>query len=182
MELMQGQQAPLFAMEDVFGNKVNLQDYAGHNIMVSFYRFSSCPFCHLRIQRILGQYQKFADNGLKMISFWQSPKASILEHVGRQQLPFPLIPDPAKQIYQLYHVEKSWLGALKVMGEPGLMRKALQGGFNPAKADGDLNQLPADFLIGPDLTIRQAYYGQHIGDHIGFAEIERFLGMNAYIR
>ncbi len=179
MEIMQGQKAPLFAMEDVFGNTINLRDYAGHRVMLSFYRFSSCPFCNLRIQKILGQFRKFEENDLKMISFWQSPRASILEHVGHQQPPFPLIPDPDKQIYRLYHVENSWLGALKAMGEPGLMMKALKGGFNPAKADGDMNQLPADFLIAPDLTIQQAYYGKHIGDHIDFTEIERFLGIPA---
>lgn len=42
-----------------------------------------------------------------------------------------------------------------------------------------MNQLPADFLIGPDLTIHQAYYGKHIGDHIGFADIEKFLGIES---
>lgn len=108
MELKQGEKAPMFAMEDVFGNTINLQDYAGHKVMISFYRFSSCPFCNLRVQRILGQYHKFEENGLKMISFWQSPKESILEHVAQQQPPFPLIPDPAKQMYRLYDVEKSW--------------------------------------------------------------------------
>lgn len=175
MGLMRGQFIPNFVAKDVFGNTIDLRDYAGHKIMISFYRFSSCPFCNLRVQRILAHYQKFEENGLKMISFWQSPKESILEHVGQQQPPFPMIPDPEKRIYRLYQVEKSWLGALKVMRDPKMVAKAFKRGFNPATADGDMNQLPADFLINPDLTIHAAYYGQHIGDHIGFPEIESFL-------
>ncbi|MDQ0196873.1 redoxin domain-containing protein [Paenibacillus wynnii] len=177
MELNKGLQAPLFVTKDVFGNTVDLNTYRGQKVMVSFYRFASCPFCNLRIQRILGNYSKFEEQGLRMISFWQSPANSILEHVGQQHLPFPMIPDPEKNFYRLYHVENSWIGALKVMREPGLVMKALKGRFNPLEADGDMNQLPADFLLNPDLTIHTAYYGEHIGDHIEFAEIERFLGI-----
>ncbi len=177
MKLTAGQQAPRFIMQDVVGETIDLQDYAGQKLMISFYRFSSCPFCNLRIQRILGQYNKFEDHGLRMISFWQSPRDSILEHVGQQQAPFPMIPDPTKHIYRLYHVENSWMGALKVMRDPIMVMKAMKGGFNPAKSDGEMNQLPADFLINPDFTIHQAYYGEHIGDHIGFADIEQFLGI-----
>jgi thioredoxin-dependent peroxiredoxin len=175
MALKFGQIAPHFAAKDIFGKDINLSDYAGYKIMVSFYRFSSCPFCNLRIQRILAQYHLFEEKGLRMISFWQSTRDSILEHVGKQNLPFPIISDPERHIYRMYHVEQSWLGALKVMKSPNLIAKALEHGFNPATADGDLNQLPADFLINPDQTIHQAFYGEHIGDHISFADIESFL-------
>jgi thioredoxin-dependent peroxiredoxin len=175
MRLQQGQLAPLFMTNDVFGNQIDLQEYAGHKLMISFYRFSSCPFCNLRVQRILGHFRKFEASGLKIISFWQSTTESILEHVSKQQPPFPLIPDPEKKIYQLYQVENSWLGTFKVMQDPGLVAKALKGGFNPMKSDGEMNQLPADFFINPDLTIHEAYYGKNIGDHIGFSEIARFL-------
>ena len=175
MTLRQGEQAPRFAVTDVFGQRVDLMDYAGHKTMVSFYRFASCPFCNIRIQRLISHQDRFEAHGLKLISFWQSSQDSILEHVGRQEPAFPIIADPAKTIYDMYHVGSSWLGALKVMKAPGLMASALKRGFNPATADGDMNQLPADFLINPDLTIHQAYYGEHIGDHIGFEAIDRFL-------
>ncbi len=175
MALKRGQQAPHFAAKDVFGGEVNLSAYAGHKTMVSFYRFSSCPFCNLRIQRILARQQHFEEKGLRMISFWQSTGDTILEHVGQQNPPFPMISDPDKQIYRMYDVEQSWRGALKVMKSPSLVMNALKRGFNPATADGDMNQLPADFLLNPDLTIHHAYYGEHIGDHIDFADIDRFL-------
>lgn len=175
MVLQAGQQAPLFAVKDVYGRQIDLGNYAGSKTMVSFYRFASCPFCNIRVQRILSQHDRFEAQGLKMISFWQSSENSILEHVGQQKAPFPMIADPDKNIYELYDVGNSWLGALKVMKAPGLMASALKKGFNPATADGDMNQLPADFLINPDLTIHQAYYGEHIGDHVGFEAIDRFL-------
>ena len=166
----------MFTTTDVLGRTIDLQAYQGQKVMLSFYRFASCPFCNLRVQRILNQYDKFEAQGLRMISFWQSPRASILEHVGEHEMPFPLIPDPDRNFYQQYGVENSWVGALKVMREPKLIMQAMKDGFNPTSADGKMNQLPADFLLNPDLTIHTAYYGEHIGDHIGFAEIEQFLG------
>ena len=42
-------------------------------------------------------------------------------------------------------------------------------------SDGNHLQLPADFLLNPDLTIARAYYGRDIGDHLPLNEIEQFL-------
>jgi hypothetical protein len=42
--------------------------------------------------------------------------------------------------------------------------------------EGDKALIPADFLVGPDLIIEQAYYGNDIGDHLPLPEIDSFLG------
>jgi len=41
--------------------------------------------------------------------------------------------------------------------------------------DGDWAMIPADFLIGPDFRIAEAFYGRHIGDHLPLERIEAFL-------
>jgi hypothetical protein len=51
----------------------------------------------------------------------------------------------------------------------------MRTGFRGGKVDGSKKLIPADFLIGPDLTIERAFYGTHIGDHLPIAEIESFL-------
>ena len=35
--------------------------------------------------------------------------------------------------------------------------------------------VPADFLIGPDLTVEVAYYGSDIGDHLPLEKIYQWL-------
>jgi thioredoxin-dependent peroxiredoxin len=35
--------------------------------------------------------------------------------------------------------------------------------------------VPADFLIGPDLTVQVAYYGKDIGDHLPVERINGWL-------
>lgn len=178
MRLFNGEKAPDFQTEDVFDRPIHLKDYYGQKVLLSFYRFSACPFCNLRVHKLMGHATYFEKKGLQMISFWQSPKESILEHVGQKKPPFPMIPDPEKEIYKLYRVEKSWGGAMKLMiKQPSLAVEAMKEGFNPKHIDGEMNLIPADFLILPDSTIYKAYYGEHIGDHIPFEEIEKFLDL-----
>ena len=180
MRLLHGNKAPDFQREDIFGNLIRLEDYVGKKVLLSFYRFSACPFCNMRVHKLMGYADAYEKKGLHMISFWQSPKDSILEHVGQKNPPFPMIPDPAKEVYTLYGVENSWGGALKLMTrQPSLAAQAMREGVNPKHIDGELNLIPADFLIRPDGSIHRAYYGEHIGDHIPFDEIEKFLGFNS---
>lgn len=176
MRLLAGQTAPDFKTEDVWGNSIDLRDYKGHKLMISFYRFSACPFCNMRVNKLMIECAAFEERGLKMVSFWQSPKESILKHVGKKNPPFPMIPDPLKEIYKLYRVETNWKGSIKLMmHDPSMAIEAMKGGFDPKTVDGEKNLIPADFLINPDLTINKAFYGKHIGDHIPLADIERFL-------
>ena len=45
---------------------------------------------------------------------------------------------------------------------------------NVLKMDGKFSRLPADFLVGPDLRIRLAYYGKDAGDFLLFAAVDTF--------
>jgi hypothetical protein len=47
---------------------------------------------------------------------------------------------------------------------------------NVYQMDGRFGRLPADFLVGPDLRIRLAHYGQDAGDFLLFSTIDTFAG------
>jgi hypothetical protein len=64
------------------------------------------------------------------------------------------------------------LGYLK--GIPTAMIGMLKG-FLPAKMEGDLAMIPADFLIDEKGVIQTAYYGINIGDHLSIEQIWTFL-------
>jgi thioredoxin-dependent peroxiredoxin len=36
-------------------------------------------------------------------------------------------------------------------------------------------RMPADFLIGPDLTVHTAHYAEYVYDHLGFDKLEQAL-------
>ena len=95
--------------------------------------------------------------------------------VGEQLVPFPLIGEPERAVYARYGVESSTFGFVAGLVKPKAL-VALAKGFLPGKMEGDKRLLPADFLIGPDLRIEDAYYAADISQHISFARIQKFLG------
>ncbi len=163
MGIKPGTVAPEFSMSDISGIEQSPEKYLGKKWMLSFFRYASCPACNLRVQNLLQEYDEMQENGMSILTVFESPKESILKYVGKTELPFPIIPDPERKLYKLYGVESSWLGF--IMGGPTIM-KALWNGFLPGKMEGDKAIIPADFLINPDGTIHTVYYGKNIGDHL----------------
>ena len=175
MRLRKGDLAKDFNVTDIFGKKISLKDYSGRRLMLSFYRYVSCPLCNLRVYQLIQHYPRFHEKGLEMLVFFQSPVESVLEHVGKQDAPFSIIADPNREVYALYGVESSLRGYLKGLTRTSALSEARRLGFKGGKVEGERNLIPADFLVGPDLRIEVAYYGKDIGDHLSVEEIERFL-------
>lgn len=142
--------------------------------MLSFYRYAACPFCNLRLHNLVQKLDEFETHNLKLIAIFQSPKTSLLKHLQERSVPFPgdppfpILADPRHEIYKLYKIQVSWIGFFKffkraeeykqaeALGIPGSLRNV----------EGKMNTMPADFLIGPDLTIEHAHYGEDLADHV----------------
>ena len=176
MRLQPGQPARHFEVQDIYDKRICLSDYEGRKLMLSFYRYASCPLCNLRVHQLIERYAEFQSNGLELLAFFQSPKASILKYVGRRDAPFPIVADPDRTVYRQYSVESSWVGFL-MAGITKLphLRKAMSKGYLPGKIEGQTALVPADFLIGPDLKIAVAFYGHDIGDHMPTERIDAWL-------
>ena len=173
MKLKEGNQAKHFRLEDISGKTISLDDYKERKLLLSFYRYASCPLCNLRVSELSQNYDRLSKQGLHIISFFQSPKESMMKYVGRQNAPFPIIADPERMVYKQYGIEWSWFGYIRG-GLSISMVRALRNGFKIGKMEGKKNLLPADFLI-ENLIIKSAYYGKTISDHIPIEEIEEFL-------
>jgi peroxiredoxin len=177
MRLQAGQPAPDFLRPDIGGISIRLGDYRGRYLLLSFYRYASCPFCNLRVHELLQRLSEFEKRGLSLVGVFQSAREAIMDHVGKQQPPFPIIPDPAHDLYRRYGVETSLpallLGLTVRMGRA---LKAMRKGFLPGRMEGHVTLVPADFLIGPDGNILIAYYGKDISDHLPIEIILQQLG------
>jgi peroxiredoxin len=175
MRLTAGDKARDFEVKDLSGSKVSLGEYRGKRLMLSFYRYASCPLCNLRVHELAGHYDSMKEKGLLMLAFFQSPEDSIRRYVGKQDPPFRIVADPERKVYRLYGVESSWAGFLKGSLRVSSMIAAAGKGFFPGKMEGDKAMIPADFLIGPDLIVERAYYGADIGDHMPLEDITAWL-------
>ena len=171
MKLTTGDKSPDFESFDFKGIKQTLLE-TNQPVLLTFFRHAGCPMCNLRTRQLILAYDRLKQYNLKIISVFESPAASIRRDVGRQQPPFPIIPDPERKLYKRFGVTISWTGFVKIFFvRPRHVFEAIfKNGFIPKFAEAT-PMMPADFLINPDGTIRVAYYGKDIGDHLPFDEL-----------
>lgn len=175
--LVIGMTAPAFTTRDAFGQPVQLNKEQDQKVLLSFYRYASCPLCNLRLHELLKHHTDWQAKGLRMIAVFESSPEHIHRYLDRHSAPFPIVPDPDQHLYRDYHVRPSWAAFTRawILHFPMALRAVIGKGFLPGVMDGDWSMVPADFLIGPGLHIADAFYGQHIGDHIPLERIEKFL-------
>jgi peroxiredoxin len=174
MRLRAGERAISFATRDVFGRPIQLADYAGRKLLLSFNRLATCPLCNVRMYHLIQRYPRYREQGLEIVLLTDSTLETTVRYLGQMSPPFPLIADPQREIYRSYGVETSKLRmALTWRRLPVYMEAAARGLLKPYR-DGAITLLPADFLIGPDLVIQRAHYGRDYGDYLLFEAIDRF--------
>jgi thioredoxin-dependent peroxiredoxin len=183
MQIQSGTHAPKFQTEDLFGNAINLEDFAGKWVLLSFLRNGACAMCNLRVHQMIERYPGLHVKGLEVLTIFESPRSSIAQYVGKQDAPFAIIPDPQASLYALYGVESSEekINAVMTMPETeAIVQEAAAHGFALTPEEGsNFYRLPADFLIAPDGTVRIAHYTNHVYDHLDFTAIEHQLDLHA---
>lgn len=175
VRLQPGEMAPAFQITDVDGRSVNLEDFRGQKLLLSFFRYASCFFCNLRAHALIERYPSLHRQGLQVLAVFESPPDKIRQYVGKGHVPFPLLPDPRRDLYGPYGVEARSGARLKAAWRLGDIWQGMQKGLISGDTDGEADQLPAEFLIGPDLRVVDLYYGQDAGDHMPMERIEAFL-------
>ncbi|OGG99934.1 MAG: hypothetical protein A2600_05870 [Candidatus Lambdaproteobacteria bacterium RIFOXYD1_FULL_56_27] len=172
MKLQAGDLAPQFQALDHEGNQVELAGYRGQWVLLSFYRYASCPFCNLRVHHLSQRAEELKKQNLQLIGIFQSPPEAIKQHAGARNLSFPLVSDPAQSLYRQFSLGTSWWGVFSgmVFKMPTLMQ-AMANGFWPGSIEGEFTQMPADFLIAPSGKVVLAKYGKDLGDHLSLDEV-----------
>jgi len=175
MRLNPGALAPPFETEDTLGRKVDLAAYRGQHVLLSFFRNGACALCNLRVHHLIQKVDDFRQRGLAVLAVFESPRESLMQHVTRQNPPFPLLADPLARLYDLYGVESSQekvAAAVAQVDQPWLQSLVLEAqsiGYKLVQEPGsNFFRLPADFLIGPDGRLVTAYYSDAPGRHLPF--------------
>ncbi|MFK7970336.1 MAG: peroxiredoxin family protein [Bacteroidia bacterium] len=166
-----GSTAIPFEATDLHGNAIRLSDYKGQKLLLSFFRKAACPFCNMALQDLIRNHDELEKKGIKVVALFASSKQDVMKYAGKQNPPFPIIPDGDFSIYGEYGVEVSYLGMLKSLLSPVKTFKAMTGGFFSLKTIVEEPVIPADFLIDQDQNIRKAYYGTSYDDHIPVSEV-----------
>lgn len=160
-----GEKAPVIERTDIWGDLLSVPDN-GKWFYLSFHRFAACPFCNLRTNELIRNYERFQKSKIEIVSLWPSSKENLLQFAGDERTPFPLLSDQSRQIYRAYGVtESSFAGAFRLLLHPKLIFNAIKNKRDGIAFDADQNLMPASFLINPQGIVKMAHYGKHFGDH-----------------
>ncbi len=157
-------------MRDLNGSPVTLEQFRGKYLLLSIYRSPDCPLCGLRLYQLGLAYPDLQAIGVEVVVAFEADAETVRKYAAIQRYPFALVPDPQRELFRLYAVRSSWWGirgALRLHHYWQAWRLRVGG----RKSSGNLSQLPADLLIGPDQMVLRAYYGRDFGDHLPLQEI-----------
>jgi len=156
---------------------VNLSDYKGRKVLLTFFCNAGCPVCNLRMHELLARAAAFERKGLTVIAVYESTAQNMQQYTEGQVIPFVMIPDADRQLYSQYAIERSGRKAFVslfhgVIGKAGRGKKLFK---RKIEQDGHNTTIGADFLIDENGKVALAHYGQYIGDHLPLHEIDTFL-------
>lgn len=177
MKVQPPQAAPSFTIKDVNGTVINLNDYRGKKVMLTFYRNVGCPVCNLRFHELQAQADYFKLKGLTLLAVYESSPEKMKTYLEGESYYATMIPNQDLSLYQLYNIERSSGKLMKGMfhGAMGKMKKGKKLFKTEIKQDGNSNRIGADFLIDENGNVKTAYYGKFVGDHLPLADIKQFL-------
>lgn len=180
MKIQEGQYARDFTAFDIEGNKVNLSDFKGKKIILSFYRNVNCPFCNRRVHQLMGMNLRLKNSGVQVLFFFESSNEKISSSVFHQGVsPWPVIGDPERTVYKLYGVEKSVLKFMRTMIASNPLKAKQETAHLNLPEDKDASQtlIPADFFIDENFKVVMAKYGKHVDDHVDMEVLKTFAGI-----
>jgi len=134
-------------------------------------RFAGCPICNLHLHSIVRRYGEIRAAGIREVVVFHSTAAELTKYEA--ELPFPLIADPDRDLYQRLGVERGPSSLLRrralramIAGQTAafMKRSAMRRSLGPLTPTGGLLGLPADFLIAPDGRLVALKYGEHAYD------------------
>ena len=57
-----GDDAPNISLPAIDGTNFEMSEMKGKRVILTFFRFSTCPFCNIRINRIVKRWNEFSDD------------------------------------------------------------------------------------------------------------------------
>ncbi|NJO00460.1 MAG: redoxin domain-containing protein [Bacteroidia bacterium] len=148
-------------------------------------RNTNCPLCSFHVFKLCKIVDELTAHGLKILVFYESQrsmfeKSKFFQENVFQHKQFSVISDPERKVYGQYQVEispqKATLQALQAAGRIADVQEAAKLGIsgNGQEAGTHPDAIPADFLIGEDLNILHAHYGNDAGDNISLDMVRGF--------
>ncbi|MGW2018895.1 peroxiredoxin-like family protein [Streptomyces sp. NPDC001927] len=170
--LTPGARVPVSTLDPVLGPPVAVPDPDPERLVhLQFRRFAGCPICHLHLRSFVRRYEEIEAAGIREVVVFHSPPEELHPHLDG--LPFPVVADPGKRLYEAFGVEFSPRSLFSPRALAPVARAIalgtgdiLRGRQRPPRLRprGGRFGLPADFLIDADGRVAAVNYGVHADD------------------
>lgn len=187
MALTVGSTAPAFTLTDTEGKEYTLESLKGKKVYLTFFRYSACIVCRLRVSQAKKKAAALKEKGVVIVPVFESTLKEMKQYVGKDATPdFPIMLDPESKVYNAYGVGKSMMGSAFGCGPCYMMFVSCK--FWPAfakYANCAVSQhmsftrqprMAADFLIDEEGKLVETYYGKVMGEHMDWEKIESWAG------
>jgi cytochrome c biogenesis protein CcmG/thiol:disulfide interchange protein DsbE len=96
--------APDFALEDLTGTEIRLNDLHGQPVLINFWA-TWCGPCRLEMPAIQERYERFKGEGLVVLAVnFDEPASAVETFRGELGLTFPLLLDQGAAVQKLYRI------------------------------------------------------------------------------
>lgn len=101
-QLIPGNPAPEFTLNDQDGNAVSLADYRGKNVVLYFYPAAMTPGCTTQACDFRDSISSLTGAGYSVLGVSRDDPAKLKQFAERDALPFPLLSDPDHSVHEAY--------------------------------------------------------------------------------
>jgi len=145
---------------------------------LEFRRFAGCPICNVHLQSMVAGHAQIVAAGIHQVVLFHSTPEEVRTYA--RDLPFDVVADPDKQLYEEFGVETSLRGVLDPRATAPVVKALFRRGgtervrpFTGATTHptGGHLGLPADILLDPAGAVVACKYGTHAYDQWSVDEL-----------
>ena len=174
-QLQIGDEAPSIVLPSIDGTDFDLSSLKGKRVIMTFFRFDSCPFCNLRIHRLVKRWNDFPEDTV-MVGIFDAKVSALKKRMKKHEVPFTLVADETYEHFLNNGVKKSIFRVmLAPLRAPLTFLETLFRGYVPMTMSlSKLSTLPVDILIDENGKIAKAHYCKDTVDHLPIDEMIEF--------
>ena len=166
-QLSVGDDAPTIVLPAVDGTDFDLSTFKGKRVILTFFRFDSCPFCNLRVHRLVKRWGEFPEDTV-MVGIFDAKLSALKKRMKKHEVPFTLVADETYEHFLNNGVKKSFFRVmLAPLRAPITFLETVVRGYIPLTLSiPKLSTLPVDILIDENGKIVEAHYCKDTVDHL----------------
>ncbi len=167
-KLNKGDTFPNYDVVEAFKGKTTIADIMNHTpTMFVVLRYIGCTVCRYDVHLLIQRINEFKEKGVNVCVVMQSSSENVKKDIHDQPLPFSLICDTEKHIYNSLDIipassMEDLVGDMSILEEKAAKAKAC--GFEHGLYEGNEQQLPAFFYVDGNGKVIVAHYGTTITD------------------